>query len=549
VGAHRPETAARRPVDGPATRRRRCRWPARKCGRVAGRPNPDRDSAGPDTAGPESQAGLRHRSRPAGSGGRTPEPGPRRPAARSRSVGPDSASERRRLRTPPGPSPWPGGWQDRVAAGRRERLASRSPRAMHRERAGRTHHSAGRRPDLRSLVGHRVEPRPPGFRSPPGQRAGTPQTSHRRPAGPYRTPESPQTPLPGLIWGGSLVRVLPQVVWGGSLVRVLPQVVWGGSLVRVLPQVVWGGSPVTARPRVARTRTPGTGPTTPGRRAPAGVRRVARPESHLAPGRPGLRRATRRTGGRRCPRRWGLMPWAAGPTVRIANPVPRRSRLPEPNRVVAAPFPVGAEGLRLPNPARGPSPRTGRADDRNRIGAAGTPGRRSDAGVARPRAAGRTAPDPQVVGIRRWDRAATGRRRPVPRTATHRSEWTAAVERTRSAGRRSRRMRRSPVENGRPGTAELGRPTWPRPAARRRTAPRTSYAPPPSGSAGPAVDSAVAAAPECSGPRPAVTARPSRGGDRPTVPGAAATRHPRCPTQNPAPPPSILDLWLEQIGW
>jgi hypothetical protein len=437
------------------------------------------------------------------------------------------------------PSPWPGRWQDRVAEGRRERPASRSPRVTHRERAGQTLHLAARRPDHRLPGDLRAGPRPQGFRSPPVRRAGIPKTPHRGQAGPYRTQESPRTPLPelvwdgslvmvllGVVWGGSLVTARPGVVWGGSLVMTRPGVVWGGSLVMTRPGVVWGGSPVTARPRAARTRTPGTGPTTPDRRAPAGVRRAARPESHPAPGRPGLRRARHRPGGRQCPSRWGLMPWAAGPTVRIAVPVPRRSRLPEPNRVVAAPCPAGAEGPRLPNPALEPSPPKGRADDRNRIAAAGTPGRRSDGGVARPRAAGRTAPDPQVVDIRRWDRAATGRRQPVPRTASHRSEWTAAVERTRSVGRRSRRMHRSRAGNGRPGTAELGRPTWPRPAARRRTAPRTSYAPPPSGSAGPAVDSAVAAAPECSGPRPAVTARPSRGGDRPTVPGVAATRHP-----------------------
>jgi hypothetical protein len=157
--------------------------------------------------------------------------------------------------------------------------------------------------------------------------------------------------------------------------------------------------------------------------------------------------------------------------------------------------------------ARAPIRRSGRAGWRHRIGVVETPDRRWDGVAACPRAA-----RPGVAeGSRRWGRERADRRRPAPRTGSHRSEWTAVAERTTSVGRRCHRPRRNPAGNGRRGTAELGRPTWPRPAVRRRTAPRTSYAPPPSRSAGSAVDSAVAAAPSAPGSdrghRPARLAR------------------------------------------
>ena len=120
-------------------------------------------------------------------------------------------------------------------------------------------------------------------------------------------------------------------------------------------------------------------------------------------------------------------------------------------------------------------------------------------------------------------RAATGRRPSARRRASHRSGWTVAVVRTRWGIRPRGAMtpvpdRRSPAGSRRRRTARLGRPTWPRPAVGRRTAPRTSYAPPPSPSAVPGST------------RPWPSARRERDGDHRSPPWLAEPRWQPCPT-------------------
>jgi hypothetical protein len=358
---------------------------------------------------------------------------------------------------------------------------------------------------------------------------------------------------------------------GGILARVRPR--WAGILAKARRR--WGGILATARRRAVEARTARTGPMTLDRAHPAAAHPEAPPVWHRAPEPAGHQRRRRPAGGRWRPLKSGnpersrrrirrsdhpptdvvavgraartglrsrMLPeaWVADPTARTGVPAPKRTRWPGRRRAPAEP--CRAEAARRDRcPARAPIRSADRAGWGRQWDGCPVPAAVPGGGVAYRRA----VPAEMVGDSRRWGPAGIDRRRPAPQTASHRSEWTAAAERTRWDGRR---LVPGPAGNGRRGTAGLGRPTWPRPAARRRNGPRTSYAPPPSGSAGPAVDPPWP--PHRSAPigdRPSPPDWPCRVATVPNRTGLRGHSESRCPSEEPAPPPSILDLWLAQI--